>query len=225
MLTRVLRLRPDCVLVALIALGAAPAVGRGDLLFFENLDTSARFNTQNMMHGSSMGLFRDTGGNPGGCVDLRPSLAGVSSSRAAFEHTLASVTLGSLLAEVFVLEADVMFVNGLSGGELVPVLRQGGDIFMPAGPGIAITSIEWTHAAPLAFALTDFRTFEGVAPAPGLARVGFGVRVTGGPIVMPPFAGRYFIDNVSLSVVPGPGRAAVLVATGLVAARRRRSAP
>ncbi len=211
------------VLAAVVGAGliaCASSVVHAAVLIQSGFETPTDFASVVTQGGTSQ--VASSGGNPGGFADLRPGLGNIVQGFAGLESNTASYTVAHLPGGTFyLLQADVTFFSGLAGGELVPFLRQGSALLTPIGAGIPIGS-GWTTTQVVAFALADFKDSNGNAPRFSIARVGFGVRIRGGPITEPPFAGRYGVDNVRLEVVPAPSGAVALIGVAALNLRRRR---
>lgn len=211
--------------LVVLALSGTPLAAHGAPVFSDSFDAGslAGWQVQNLCLSPGFVQLNSPDAASGGNLDMRPSIESVSVGRAGVERFFAGRMFNQPLSEYLYLQADVRFLSGVTGGELVPMLRQGSAEFLPTGPGVAFSTGVWTRPAGMAFALTDFRNSQGGALAAlTITGFGFGVRLAGGPS-QGPSAGRYHADNVSLSIVPSPSLAPIALCACTLAARRRRS--
>lgn len=127
-----------------------------------------------------------------------------------------------------VIAADVRYMEGITGGHLVPLLFQSTRVYIQADPGELISSTAWSRAATRAFAISSFVQIGFASPGVSVplspavpASIGFAVRITGAFGSGPPTS-NYGVDNINLLVVPAPGAAGALAGAILTLRRRRR---
>lgn len=213
-------------LVAGSAFAGAPSIVAGAPVFTEAFDagTLSGWDVQKLCTSLAFVQLNAPDAASGGYLDMRPNVQSVAVGRAGIERDFAGRVFSQAMTEYLFLEADVRFISGAAGGELVPMLRQGGTVFMPTGAGIVFSTGVWTRPAGMAFALLDFRDGLGnPLAAQTLTEIGFGVRLTGGPTSVPPMAGRYHADNVALSIVPSPAAGAAAALALILPIRRKRT--
>lgn len=184
---------------------------------------------QPLTAGGGFGFQASSGGNPGGYMQLSAVLSGPPPFQGGAGAFRPQPYFGFQLSGLthVMIDAEVRFDSGLSGGTLVPIVYQTGSIFAPAVGGEAIFSTRFERTPTRAYALADFVSFYPRFPGSlplnpnGPMQFGFMVRLQSD--VLGPFNGDYSVDNLRLWVVPSPGAAASLgVALGLLAGRRRR---
>lgn len=176
------------------------------------------------------GTIPSSGGNPGRYASLiatttpnnRVGTGFVwrgAGSEIVFPNAGGQITFGADFRRTSVVSA------GTPVPELVPIIIQNNRVYQPTSFIAGPTGSEWTTIAPVTFSFSEFSNSSQI-PLNFAAsfRVGFWIRQNAAPGVPTGTGYGVGIDNVTITVIPGPttGGAALMATLGVSMGRRRR---
>ncbi len=223
--------------LGVIAAGTLFGVGGSALLAQPVVSISDGFGSTSFNVWSSVvspeaqtGTFLSVGGNPGTYSSLVATTSPNNRIGTGFQYRgVGSTIVFANSGGQITIGADVRRTSVVSAGtpvpELVPIIIQNNRLYQPTSFIAGPTSSEWTTIAPVTFNLSEFSNSSGV-PLNFAASftVGFWIRQNAAPGVPSGSAYGIGIDNVTITVIPGPatGGFALIATLGVSIGRRRR---